>query len=207
MTFYIQGLNNHESMSAEQLFVKPTVKRVLAADSLKPISEKNQDTDLLDHPHHSAVDNYQVINQLPKNEKAIFAEQIMSRSITTLSLDAKVSDAIKIFKNSSFRHLPIIGFGNRLAGIVSDRDVLAYLGSVSTEKKSQLLISDEISHIMNTRVLTASKDTDVRFIARLFVERHVGAIPIVKNKNLIGIVTRSDILRAVMQHFVFELWV
>ncbi len=208
MTFYIQGLNNHESMSIEQLFVKPTVKRVLAADSLKPISKKDHDTDLLDHQHHSAVDNYQVINQLPKNEKAIFAEQIMSPSVITLPLNEKISNALKIFKNRSFRHLPIVTSDNRLAGIISDRDVLYYLSAISNAKRKQtsLLVNDEVSKVMKSRVLTASHDTDVRYIARLFVEQHVGAMPIVSNKNLIGIVTRSDILRAVMRHFVFELW-
>jgi len=60
---------------------------------------------------------------------------------------------------------------------------------------------------MTPEVLTASTDTDIRYIARLFVERRIGAMPIVRNNKLAGIITRSDILSAVMRHFNLEIWV
>ncbi|MFV2031347.1 MAG: CBS domain-containing protein [Gammaproteobacteria bacterium] len=59
---------------------------------------------------------------------------------------------------------------------------------------------------MKSPVLTASEDTDVRYIARLFVEQRIGALPIVADGELKGIVTRSDVLSAVMRHFVLQLW-
>lgn len=60
---------------------------------------------------------------------------------------------------------------------------------------------------MTSNVLSASSDTDVRYIARLFVENRIGAMPVVlKNGNLAGIITRSNILDAVMRHFNMELW-
>lgn len=58
---------------------------------------------------------------------------------------------------------------------------------------------------MAPQVLTASIDTDVRHIARLFVEQHIGAMPIVKEEKLKGMITRSDVLGTVMRHYALEL--
>ena len=60
---------------------------------------------------------------------------------------------------------------------------------------------------MKPRVLTANIETDVRHIVRLFIEQHIGAMPVMKAGVLEGIVTRSDVLRAVVRHFSLELWV
>ena len=63
-----------------------------------------------------------------------------------------------------------------------------------------------IEQLMTQPVLAANVDTDVRYIARLFVERRIGAMPVAKEGQLMGIVTRSDVLGAVMRHYTLELW-
>ena len=148
------------------------------------------------------------MEQLPKTETALFAEQIMTTPVDALPLQAEVSDALEIFQARPFRHLPVVTDGNRLAGIVSDRDIMRYLGGFTRDYHQQLphKANEGIEKLMQPRVLAASPNTDVRYIARLFVERHVGAMPIVTDEKLTGIVTRSDILSAVMRHFVLELW-
>jgi acetoin utilization protein AcuB len=132
----------------------------------------------------------------------------MTRPVTALQLQSRISTALEIFQTRQFRHLPVITNDNRLAGIVSDRDVMRYLGGFTRDyhQESPHNANEHIEKIMQPRVLAASPNTDVRYIARLFVEQHVGAMPIVLDGALTGIVTRSDILSAVMRHFVLELW-
>ncbi len=60
---------------------------------------------------------------------------------------------------------------------------------------------------MKDHVLSASADTDARYIARLFVEQRIGALPMMNDQQrLAGMITRSDILKAVMIHFDLSLW-
>ena len=59
---------------------------------------------------------------------------------------------------------------------------------------------------MTPRVLTANVDADARYIARLFVEQRIGAMPVATDGVLQGIITRSDVLGAIMWHYVLELW-
>ena len=212
MTFMIQGLDIHERMSVEQLFKRPPAEKVQALVPERPVSEKDHPVDEKDPKHqpsaHSAASAYQVIEQLPKSATVLFAEQIMTSPVLTLSLQAKISNAVEIFQTKLFRHLPVVTDGNRLAGIVSDRDVMRHLGGLTEDYHQQVphKADENIQQLMQPRVLAASPETDVRYIARLFVEQHVGAMPIVMDGELTGIVTRSDILDAVMRHFVLELW-
>jgi len=212
MTFIIQSLDSHERMSVEQLFKRPVAEKVQAAIPERPVSGKDHPVDEQRRKRRqhgrSAALAYQVVEKLPKTETVLFAEQIMTTPVVALPLQARILDALKIFQSHLFRHLPVVTDDNRLAGIVSDRDIMRHLGGFTRDYHQQIphKADENIDRIMQPRVLAASPNTDVRYIARLFVEQHVGAMPIVTNGELTGIVTRSDILSAVMRHFVLELW-
>ena len=151
---------------------------------------------------------YHAIDELPRTAIILHAEEIMTSSVVTLSLRQNVSDTLAIFQENAFHHLPVVGDDNRLAGIVSDRDILRYFGGISADYHLQAPNRADcpVEHLMQGPVLTASRDTDVRYIARLFVDQRIGSMPIVTEGALVGIVTRSDVLSAVMRNFVLELW-
>lgn len=213
MTFIIQSLDSHERMSIERLF-RPLAEKVAATvperpvrDKDHPVEEQEQKQKLQRHSP-SAASAYQVVGQLPTSKTVLLAEEIMTTPVVALPLQAKLSSALEIFQTRPFRHLPVVTDYNRLAGIISDRDVMQYLGGFTKDFHQQAphRANDNVAQLMQQRVLAASRDTDVRHIARLFVEQHVGSMPIVTDGELTGIVTRSDILNAVMRHFVLELW-
>ncbi len=152
---------------------------------------------------------YQSIDKLPQDSPALFANQVMISPVITLTIQAAINEAIKLFQANQFRHVPVLSSEGAVAGMISERDILRYLGGVTEsyeKRKTQGTPSQRVTQLMQSRVLTASADTDVRYIARLFVDRRVGAMPIVTAGKLVGIITRSDILRAVMRHFELELW-
>ncbi len=210
MTFIIQSLDGHERMSVDQLFKRPIAEKVQATIPERPVSEKDHpvDEEKSRHHAHSAASAYEVVEHLPKTTTVLFAEQIMTAPVIALHHQSRVSNALEIFQARKFRHLPVVTDDNRLAGIISDHDLMRYLGGFTRDYHRQIphKTNESIDQIIQPRVLAASPDTDVRYIARLFVERHVGAMPIVLDGELTGIVTRNDILSAVMRHFVLELW-
>jgi len=155
----------------------------------------------------AARDAYQATKQLPQEK--LLARQIMASPVLTLTPETTVDEAMTLFHARAFRHLPVVdGEVGRLLGMVSDRDLLHHLAGVTDDYRRGLPQSSvaPVSLLMKSPVLTASVDTDVRFIARLFVERHIGAVPIIDDGQLVGIITRSDLLGSVMRHFVLELW-
>jgi len=212
MTFYTQGLNSQDLMPVLRLFNKKTVERTHKTDLKHSIDSKEHYTDDTEQTMHSgiAIQSYHDTEQLPQSNPVLIASQIMSSQVTTLNPHDSITYAIELFKKTKLRHIPIIASNERVVGILSDRDILHYLSGTSDDykqQKSTIGINHEIKHLMKSKVLTASMDTDVRFIARLFVEQHIGAMPIVTEGNLVGIITRSDVLGAVMRNFILELWV
>ena len=132
----------------------------------------------------------------------------MTSPVVTVEQSETIQTALELLKRYGFRHLPVLNSGGTITGIISDRDTLHFLSGqqpvdFQIERPDPTTTIDEI---MQKQVLTASSDTDVRYIARLFVERHIGAMPIVDDGYLHGILTRNDILTAIMKHFALELW-
>ncbi len=209
MTFFVQGLNGHERMPLEKVFKEKVVEKTEAVTPPRAVDEKEQQQSPAENSRqHQAVEAYQSIEQLSQSHAALHAEQIMSSPVATLDSEATVDEALTLFRRRQVRHLPVVSSGGQLVGMVSDRDILRHLAGVTENYRRQLPEDGDapIATVMKSPVLTASPDTDVRYIARLFVEQRVGALPIVTDGELTGIIARSDVLSAVMRHYVLELW-
>lgn len=209
MTFYVQGLNNHELMPAGKIFKSSVVEKTAAITPVRAIGENEQGE------HHSNQGDkqrgaaaYQSVSALPQERNVVMAEQMMSSPVVTLFDQAVVADAMALFQAKQIRHLPVVSSTDELLGMVSERDVLRHLSGIAENDQRQPADKrgEQITVLMKSPVLTASVDTDVRYVARLFVEQRIGALPIVSDGQLKGIMTRSDVLSAVMRHFVLELW-
>jgi acetoin utilization protein AcuB len=83
-----------------------------------------------------------------------------------------------------------------IVGMLSDRELLA---NPWDERN--------VSARMATPVLTATPDASIRDIARVLIEERIGAMPIADDHGrLVGLLTRTDILRAVVARAPLELW-
>jgi len=213
MTFIVYGPGLKDPVPLEKLFER-RVEKTLTTNPTHPVNEMGQETVPERNLAGTAEHAYQTIGHLSQDEPALFTKQIMTSPVITLTTQATLGDAIILFKSNKFRHIPVVSSEGMLVGIVSDRDVLRHIGGLTenfekqtSAQKTQPVTSDLITNIMKTSVLTASGETDVRYIAQLLVEQHVGAIPVVEHDKLEGMITRSDILRAVIRHYSLELWV
>jgi acetoin utilization protein AcuB len=149
----------------------------------------------------SAMAAYErVLNPDTPRRRVIFAAELMSTQVVTLQDDAPLSSAAEIFSQRRFRHIPVLNSESQLAGILSDRDVLRNSSRKGWE-------SESVSSFMSKLVIVASKDTEIREIARVMFEERIGCMPITDDPgNLIGIVTRSDILRTLVVQAPLALW-
>lgn len=128
---------------------------------------------------------------------AVTAAQIMSSPVITLEKDDDLARAGDLFRLHRFRHLPIVSKEGKLIGLLSDRDLL-----VASDKHSK------IGDHMVTNVLTARPETEIRKIAQIMFSERIGSMPIVSSGgDLVGILTRSDILCTVVNRGPFDLWV
>ncbi len=154
---------------------------------------------------------YEQVESFTQSTRAkILAREIMSSPVVTLPITASLSQAWEVVHSKRFRHIPILGTDDSLVGILSDRDLLrgtmeAVLSETTWSTKQ---VESPIRNLVSHPVLVAAPDAELRAIARVLLEERIGALPIVSEaEGLVGMITRSDILRVMVAHPDFDQWV
>ncbi len=122
----------------------------------------------------------------------------MTHDIEAASPDETVLDARDRFRSGGFHHLPVVE-GDRLVGVVSDRDVLRAagpsLGPTEFDDDAGPDIDRPLREIMSREVVTADPLMSVEEIADTLLRYEISALPVVVDGRLVGIVTSADVLR------------
>jgi len=124
-------------------------------------------------------------------------EKWMTRDVITVRPHEKIIDAFELMQRQGIRHLPVIEDGE-LKGLVTDRDIrLALIPSpLSTpeDRMYHLGALDRVDEIMTTYLITVAPNTAVEEAAKLIAKHKIGAVPVVAQGTLVGILTETDIL-------------
>jgi len=160
-------------------------------------------------PHAGQMAYQQPARQ--ERKPAILASQIMVSPVVTLPPEATIAEAWELIRTKRFRHIPVVSRNKELVGIISDRDLLLESGNICSTVSQQGETGQEqmtIQGMIKRKVLTASPDTGIREIARILFEERIGSMPIVDDNGfLVGMITRSDILRTLVNNAPLDLWI
>lgn len=128
--------------------------------------------------------------------------ELMTSKVFTVEPHDLIDRVFFLIHYEKIRHLPVVEKG-KLVGIVSDRDLYKALGPKSNSNvletgkdNTQLhVVSQKVMHIMHRGVFTISPDSMASDAAAMMVEHRIGALPVVENGKLVGILSATDILR------------
>lgn len=125
----------------------------------------------------------------------------------TVTPDTPLMEADWIMQENDYRHLPVVE-GGRLVGIVTDRDLRqaspSPATSLSVYEISYLLAKLTVDQVMSTPVRTVHPDDSVLEAASLMLEARISALPVVDEGDLVGILTTTDLLRALVERLSAE---
>ncbi|MDT2022389.1 CBS domain-containing protein [Methylocella sp. CPCC 101449] len=141
------------------------------------------------------------------------ARQIMTHGVITVGPDTPIMEAAKLMLDKHISGLPVVKADGQLIGIVSEGDFLRR-AEIGTQRKHSRWLQfflgggraaldfvheqgRKISEIMTDDPYTISEDTELEEIVRLMESKHVKRLPVVRENQVIGIVTRSNLLQAV----------
>ena len=129
-------------------------------------------------------------------------EQWMNRDVVTVTPEESFRTAMHLIRQKGIRHLPVVE-GKRLVGIVTDRDLrqAAPSGatSLSIHELHYVLETLAVREIMTKQVVTVRPDQTVEDAAMLLLGHRIGGLPVVRDGQLVGIITETDILQAFLQ--------
>ncbi len=133
-------------------------------------------------------------------------QEVMTEDPVTVQSSTPIRKVIATLFESDFRHLPIVD-GDQLVGIVSDRDLRAFLAPTMLElekpEEVQKRLSQPVSGVMNADVVSVTPETDLSEVIEQMIDQKVGAVPVVRpgTDELVGIVSYIDVLRAAQEFF------
>ena len=109
--------------------------------------------------------------------------------VATIRADATVADAVKLLGERRIGALPVID-GDKIAGIMSERDVIYCLTSHGAE-----VLGWPISKVMSAPAVTVDVSTPVLSALGLITQRRIRHLPVVSGGQLVGIVSIGDLVK------------
>lgn len=126
---------------------------------------------------------------------------VMSSPVISIESRTTLPEIRTILQTHNIRRVPVVD-SNRLVGIVTLGDVRNAFASdattLSVYELTYLLDNITAGTIMRTNLITVSSDTTIVEAARLMLEHKISGLPVVDEGRLVGMITESDIFRAVI---------
>ena len=128
----------------------------------------------------------------------MLVQDVMQIKLYTVTPNTTLPEALRLTTQRGIRHLPVLD-GDRLVGILSDRDLKRAMASPATSLEAHelnyLLDRLRVEEIMTRTVITVSRLAPLEEAACLMVQEKIGALPVTDEGRLIGLVTETDVLR------------
>jgi CBS domain-containing protein len=145
------------------------------------------------------------------------AKDIMTPDPVTVTRDLPVTDAAHIMSEKRVGALPVLDGEGKLVGLVTEGDLIMqdakvhfptylhllggfifYPGSTERfESDLKKAVGATVEDVMTASPVTVSPDATVEDVATLLVEQEVSRLPVMEGDTLVGIISKSDIVRAI----------
>jgi CBS domain-containing protein len=120
--------------------------------------------------------------------KALTVGQLMQDAVTTCSPRTDGSTLASLMTRRNFGSLPIVESDGTLIGIVTEYDLLQAM--IEGRDLRKILATE----IMSAHPVSVTEEQTLSQVAELFQDRYITRVPVVRNKKLVGILARRDLL-------------
>ncbi|MDO5628333.1 MAG: CBS domain-containing protein [Mobilicoccus sp.] len=131
----------------------------------------------------------------------MLVREIMTAPAVSIHVDAALDDAIDLLAGKRITLLPVVDDDEHLVGVLSEIDVLRR--AVEPDARGQITplpdstpLPEHIAEIMTRTPKTTTEGADVADLVDVFVSTSIKSLPVIRGQRLIGVVSRSDIIRA-----------
>ena len=133
----------------------------------------------------------------------------MTEKLVTLSPETSVSEALTLCRERRIRHIPILE-GGHLVGVVTDRDLRDASPALGDPERASALQKIRVGDVMTREVITTDPEDSIENAAQVMYEHKIQSLPVVTEgpvvdegwavaeEELLGIVTSSDVMRALV---------
>src|SRR5512138_2764089 len=126
----------------------------------------------------------------------------MSHPVFTVQPDTPIIKAHELMAREKVHRAPVVKNG-KLVGMVTTNDIQKAYPSSATSlavwEVTSLLEKITVEDIMIKNVFTVQEDTTIEEAARVMVDNKISALPVLRGKELVGIITETDLFRIMLE--------
>ena len=144
------------------------------------------------------------------------ARDVMTRPVVSIDSDAPISVAIRLMLQKKISGLPVVDSAGNLVGVVTEGDFLRRAETGTEHEQPRWLeflmgpgaLAEDyvrshgrkVSEVMTRGVKTVEETTPLQDVVTLMERNHIKRVPVLRDKTLVGIVTRANLLRALASY-------
>jgi len=164
-------------------------------DSKKDESSNNQ----------KALNIYKKMANIDTTEPVYHVKDIMTRDCATIDSKQTIKEAYDILKELNISQVPVVTFGNKIQGLIDNKTILNLI--LENLDNTDEILNRKIEDIYLPELITADPISDIRRVSKVMIDFKLHAIPIVDEEDIvIGIVSKTDIIKAVSNLPHLQLW-
>ena len=143
------------------------------------------------------------------------ASDVMSASVVSVTPDSSILQAARLMMQKSISGLPVITTGGKLVGMITEGDFLRRIETATERRRSRWIefllgpgkLAEEYVHssgrkveeVMTRDVYTVPESATLQEIVQMMERRHIKRVPVVRGDRVVGIISRANLLRAVVK--------
>jgi len=142
------------------------------------------------------------------------AKDIMTKDVITTKPEATVEELARLLMNNKVSGVPVTDDNKGLIGIVTENDLITQnkrlhiptvirlfdafilLGSGRMEEEIKKMAATTVGEICTKKVVSITEETTLDEIATIMAEQHIHLLPVLRGHNVVGIVGKADMVRA-----------
>lgn len=139
-----------------------------------------------------------------RGDSSVFlCRDIMSKDVVTLNMKDDILLALEKYKQMNLMSLPVVNAAGQLVGTLAMYQVVEWFQR-SADMRSGW--ESEVGHIMSRKVITVRPEQPIQELVPYFVERSFNYIPVLERQQLVGIISRADMIAALQQQLQQKLY-
>lgn len=165
----------------------------------KTNNKNNKKTD------NNGLESYKKMANIDTSEMVFQVKDIMTKNCIYIDTQSTLQEAYNVLREFKIGQMPVVTFGKKILGMIDKKMILNLL--MEDLENSENILKRKIEDIDLPQLLTADPITDIRRIANVMIDFKLHAVPIVESNDiLVGIVSKTDIIKAVSHIPHLQLW-
>lgn len=152
-----------------------------------------------------AKDAYKKMAKIDTREEIYHVKQIMSSDVVCVNEDMTIQECYELMIEKKIKQIPVKSSEGILHGMITQEIILDYL--INDLDYAEHTANKSLINLELPQTITSDPITDIRRVAKVMVDFNLNAMPVVSSDDeIVGIVSRTDILKAVSSVPPLQIW-